>query len=167
MAFLLSTCLRYLNICNFPRTSSDFRGFRPGHHAVDPVPRTFVPAGIERRLELISALGVFRKESCFKYIMYYRLLLKRIYQRGTWLFAFTLGSLKGIISGIQIRPPDGTCCPSFSKPTFIATPYGGPDSRPGHKMYIRTSTADHCLRTYRLLLLGPMSKFNLPTGVIV
>lgn len=34
-------------------------------------------------------------------------------------------------------------------------------------MYIRMSSADHCLRTYRFLPLVGMSDFNLPTGVIV
>lgn len=72
---------------------------------MDLVPRTFTPAGIERCLELICAVGGIFKKTMFLDIMYYRLLLKRIYQRGTWLFAFTLGSSKGLIHGIQIRPP--------------------------------------------------------------
>lgn len=59
----------------------------------------------------------------------------------------------------------GTFCPSFSKPTFVAI--RGPGNRLGHKMYIRMSSADHCLRTYRFLPLGEMSHFNLPTGVVV
>lgn len=82
-----------------------FRGFGPGHLAMDQVPRTFAPAGIKRCLELICVVGGLSKKIMFLDIMYNRLLLKRIYQRGTWLFAFTLRSSKGIISRIQICPP--------------------------------------------------------------
>lgn len=49
--------------------------------------------------------GGLSKKTMFLDIMYDRLLLKRIYQRGTWLFAFTLRSSKSIFIGIQICPP--------------------------------------------------------------